>query len=78
MGHARDRGDQRIEFIEGGDPGTEVVAAITAVLTRPIVLVEEQAEGTGPSQSAWVRAARLEAVVPGRHITTTADLAWRR
>lgn len=70
-----------MQFVGGGDPGPEVVAAVTAVLTRPIVVLaaedgDEQPSEVGPSP--WIRAARLEAVVPGRRIATRADLAWRR
>lgn len=71
----------RVQFVGGGDPGPEVVAALTAVLTRPIVVLasEDADEESGEvGQSPWVRAARLEAIVPGRRIATRADLAWRR
>lgn len=75
-------GDLQVHFVEGGDPGPDVVAAVTAVLTRPIVvLVDQDEEETGPGDdrpTPWIRAARLEAIVPGRRIATRADLAWRR
>lgn len=71
-------GGTHIRFVEGGDPGPEVVAAISAVLGRPTVLVEPPADDTDqPGQTPWVRAARLEGIVHGRRITTKADLTWR-
>jgi hypothetical protein len=74
--------DLRVEFVGGGDPGPGVVAAVTALLTRPVVVVvdEDDAQaGSGRDGSTpWVRAARLEAIVPGRRIASRADLAWRR
>jgi len=67
-----------LEFV-GVDPGPEIVAAVTALLTRPVVVVDDAEEDTGTSgASPWVRAARLEAIVHGRRITTRADLEWRR
>lgn len=71
----------RVQFVGGGDPGPEVVAAVTAVLTHPIVVLAEgdaDQESSEVGPSPWVRAARLEAIVPGRRIATRADLAWRR
>lgn len=74
--------DVRVQFVGGGDPGPEVVAAVTALLTRPVVVVvdqdEEEARAERGGLTQWVRAARLEAIVPGRRIATRADLAWRR
>lgn len=69
----------RLEFVGGGDPGPEIVAAVTALLTRPVVVVDDVEEESVPAgMTPWVRAARLEAIVHGRRITTRADLAWRR
>lgn len=67
-----------LEFVGGGDPGPEVVAAVTALLTRPIVVMEDAVSEPQPATTPWGRAARLESIVHGRRITTRADLAWRR
>lgn len=67
-----------LEFV-GGDPGPEIVAAVTALLTRPVVVLDDAEEDSAESvPSPWVRAARLEGIVHGRRITTRADLEWRR
>lgn len=67
-----------LEFVGGGDPGPEVVAAVTALLTRPILVMDDTASEPQHSMTQWVRAARLESIVHGRRIPTRADLAGRR
>lgn len=71
----------RVEVVAGGDPGDAVLAAVAAILTRPVVIATATSETDDrdePTPSRWTRAARLEGVVPGRRISTVADLAWRR
>ncbi len=74
--------DLRVEFVGGGDPGPAVVAAVTALVTRPVVVVvaedDAQAGAEHDRATPWMRAARLESIVPGRRIASRADLAWRR
>ncbi|MBY5164419.1 hypothetical protein [Salsipaludibacter albus] len=70
-----------MEVVRGGDPGDEVLAALAAVLTRPVVVApaaEVDQETSPRRQARWLRAARLEGVVPGRRITSIADMDWRR
>ncbi len=70
----------RVEVVRGGDPGDAVLAAVATVLTRPVVVTApvEEAQEPAAATPRWVRAARLEGVVPGRRISSIGDLDWRR
>jgi hypothetical protein len=74
-------GTLRMEVVRGGDPGDEILAALAAVLTRPVVVVPDEVDDQAEAprrQPRWLRAARLEGVVPGRRISSIADMDWRR
>ncbi len=68
----------RVEVVRGGDPGDAVLAAVAAILTRPVVVAAAEDEEPSASPSAWRRAARLEGVVHGRRIMSVAELVRHR
>lgn len=63
----------RLVVTRGGDPGPEILAALAAVLTRPMVAADPATDRIA-RPSRWVAAARLESVFPRRRIHDVADL----